>query len=162
MTPGVESSLLHQLTGISVAGSADLARRRRNDKGRAMGAAARQITAKSSLAFLRDVFRERCEARAILVDAYLLDLQEAVDGLQQAARNYDLIAAFGADHVQAVMAAAFGFRQTQNKPWDEPAPRKFTPKEKAYWEKRFAGSFKASCRHPVLTWRPQRSTPLNT
>lgn len=32
-----------------------------------------------------DVFRELCEARAILVEACLMDLQKAVDGLQAAA-----------------------------------------------------------------------------
>ena len=38
-----------------------------------------------------DVFRERCEARAILVEACVYDLQEAVDGLQQAAVESGLV-----------------------------------------------------------------------
>ena len=68
---------------------------------------ARSITAPPSLAFLQDVFRERAEARALLYEACLFDLHEAVDVLQQAAEDYGLIAAFGQDHVQAVMATAF-------------------------------------------------------
>ena len=44
-----------------------------------------------------DVFPERCEARAILVEACLLDLHEAVDGLQEAAERTGLIDETGQD-----------------------------------------------------------------
>lgn len=53
------------------------------------------------------VFRERCEARAILVEACLFDLQEAVDGLQEAAVASGLVDELGQDAVQKMMADAF-------------------------------------------------------
>jgi hypothetical protein len=54
-----------------------------------------------------DVFRLRCECRVILVDACLMQLVEAVDGLQAAAIRYGLIKEIGQDRVQAIMAEAF-------------------------------------------------------
>lgn len=54
-----------------------------------------------------DIFRERCEARAILVEACLLDLQDAVDGLQEAAEKTGLVKELGQDAVQRMMAEAF-------------------------------------------------------
>lgn len=54
-----------------------------------------------------DIFRERCEARAILVEACLFDLQDAVDGLQAAAVASGLVADIGQDAVQRMMAEAF-------------------------------------------------------
>jgi hypothetical protein len=54
-----------------------------------------------------DVFRERCEARAILVEACALDLHEAGDGLQEAAVATGLVDEIGQDAVQAIMAKAF-------------------------------------------------------
>jgi hypothetical protein len=54
-----------------------------------------------------DVFRERCEARAILVEACLFDLQDAVDGLQRAAVASGLVDGIGQDAVQKMMADAF-------------------------------------------------------
>ena len=54
-----------------------------------------------------DVFRLRCECRVTLVDACLMNLAEAVDGLQAAAVRYGLIKEIGQDHVQAIMAEAF-------------------------------------------------------
>jgi hypothetical protein len=54
-----------------------------------------------------DVFRERCEARAILVEACVYHLQDAVDGLQQAAIESGLVAEIGQDAVQKMMADAF-------------------------------------------------------
>jgi hypothetical protein len=53
------------------------------------------------------VFRERCEARAILVANYQMCLHDAVDGLWSAAEGYGLVALMGADFVQAVLADAF-------------------------------------------------------
>ena len=55
-----------------------------------------------------DVFRLRCECRVILVDACLMNLAEAVDGLQAAAVHYGLTKEIGQDRVQAIMAEAFG------------------------------------------------------
>jgi hypothetical protein len=54
------------------------------------------------------IFRERCEARAILVEACAMDLADAVDGLQDAAAAYGLVEAMGQDTVQEIMAEAFG------------------------------------------------------
>jgi hypothetical protein len=56
---------------------------------------------------LAEIFRERCEARAILVEACALDLHEAVDGLQQGAVDSGLVADIGQDAVQRIMANAF-------------------------------------------------------
>lgn len=56
---------------------------------------------------LFDVFHERCKARARLVAAGMMSLQDAVDGLQAAAIEYGLIADLGVDQVQAQMAAYF-------------------------------------------------------
>src|SRR5512139_3633532 len=66
-----------------------------------------QRPVRHSLAFLQDVFRERCEARAILVEACVYGQDEAVDAMQQAAVDYGLVAALGQDPVQAMMAKAF-------------------------------------------------------
>jgi hypothetical protein len=54
-----------------------------------------------------DVFCERAEARAILVEACAMDLQEAVDGLQEAAWQSGLAKDIGQNAVQAIMARAF-------------------------------------------------------
>lgn len=54
-----------------------------------------------------DVFHIRCEARAILVEACLFDLQEAIDGLQEAAVASGLVDEIGQDAVQAMLAEAF-------------------------------------------------------
>jgi hypothetical protein len=67
--------------------------------------AARKLDAKTIPAI--DVFRERCEARAILVEACVYDLHDAVDGLQQAAIESGLVAEIGQDAVQKMMADAF-------------------------------------------------------
>lgn len=54
-----------------------------------------------------DVFRARCEARALLCAAGELDLLDAVDALQAAAVANGLVVAVGQDAVQAIMAKAF-------------------------------------------------------
>lgn len=54
-----------------------------------------------------DVFKLRCEARAILVAEGEMDFHEAIDGLQAAAIAYGLVAELGQDAVQAIMAEAF-------------------------------------------------------
>lgn len=55
-----------------------------------------------------DIFRTRCEARAILRQAGEFDLHEAVDVLQEAAVATGLVSQIGQDAVQQIMAAAFG------------------------------------------------------
>jgi hypothetical protein len=53
------------------------------------------------------MFRESCEARAILVRDGAITLIEAVDDLQHLAEDYGLIETAGQDRVQAVIAACF-------------------------------------------------------
>ena len=55
-----------------------------------------------------DIFRERCAARAYLVEIGDLAFLDTVDGLQCDAEFDGLPDQYGADAVQAVMAAAFG------------------------------------------------------
>jgi hypothetical protein len=54
-----------------------------------------------------EVFRERCEARALLFANGQMSLHEAVDELQNAAVGRGLIDLVGQDQVQAIMGAAF-------------------------------------------------------
>lgn len=54
-----------------------------------------------------DVFRDRCEAQAILAAHGQTDLADAVDALQAAAERTGVIAAIGQDAAQAIMAKAF-------------------------------------------------------
>ena len=53
------------------------------------------------------VFRARCEARAILFAAGALNLQEAVDALQAAAAASGLVDQIGQDRAQQIMSDAF-------------------------------------------------------
>lgn len=54
-----------------------------------------------------DIFRARCEARAILVEAGELAFLDAVDGLQQAAVRDGLVDKLGQNAIQRIMADAF-------------------------------------------------------
>jgi hypothetical protein len=54
-----------------------------------------------------DVFRERAEARSLLVSNGLMDLQDAVDGLQESAVAQGLVATHGQDRIQEIMAESF-------------------------------------------------------
>jgi hypothetical protein len=56
----------------------------------------------------RDIFRARCEARALLFAAGQLDLHDAVDLLQADAVAKGLVVEIGLDAVQEIMAVAFG------------------------------------------------------
>jgi hypothetical protein len=56
---------------------------------------------------VEDIFRLRCEARAILVAACAMDFIEAVDGLQADALASGLVFEIGQDAVQQIMAEAF-------------------------------------------------------
>jgi hypothetical protein len=53
------------------------------------------------------VFRERCEARCLLVSNGFMDLHEAVDTLQAAAEAQGLVARYGQDEVQQILSEAF-------------------------------------------------------
>jgi hypothetical protein len=57
---------------------------------------------------LLDVFLARCEARAIMVVYGMMHPHDAVDGLQAAAVAQGLVAEFGQDAIQQLMAQAFG------------------------------------------------------
>lgn len=57
------------------------------------------------------VFRERAEARALLVANGLLELQEAVDGMQESAAAQGLVAQHGQDEIQRILAEAFARRR---------------------------------------------------
>jgi hypothetical protein len=54
-----------------------------------------------------EIFRERCEARAVLVGNGLMPLIEAVDGLQESAAAQGLLKRYGQDEIQQIMAESF-------------------------------------------------------
>lgn len=54
-----------------------------------------------------EVFKQRCSARAVLFANGMIDLHQAVDGLQNSAVAYGLVEEFGQDAVQAVISTAF-------------------------------------------------------
>jgi hypothetical protein len=60
-----------------------------------------------------EIFRERCEARALLWAGGAMPLHEAVDGLQDYAVASGLTAKIGQDAVQEIMACAFEKRRIQ-------------------------------------------------
>jgi hypothetical protein len=53
------------------------------------------------------VFRERCEARCLLVANGLMTLQDAVDGLQEAASAQGLLKQYGQDEIQRILSESF-------------------------------------------------------
>jgi hypothetical protein len=54
-----------------------------------------------------EIFRVRCEARALLYAHGELDLHDAVDGLQADAVASGLVDAIGQDAIQRIMSDAF-------------------------------------------------------
>jgi hypothetical protein len=54
-----------------------------------------------------EIFRERAEARCLLVSNGLMTLQDAVDGLQEAAAAQGLLKEFGQDAVQQILSESF-------------------------------------------------------
>jgi len=54
-----------------------------------------------------EIFRERAEARAVLVSNGLMTLQDAVDGLQESAAAQGLLKQFGQDEIQRILAESF-------------------------------------------------------
>jgi len=53
------------------------------------------------------VFRERAEARAMLVANGMMELQEAVDGMQELAASTELVLDYGQDEIQRILSSAF-------------------------------------------------------
>jgi hypothetical protein len=53
------------------------------------------------------IFRERCEARCLLVSNGLMTLAEAVDGMQEAAAAHGLLEQYGQDTIQQILAESF-------------------------------------------------------
>jgi hypothetical protein len=54
-----------------------------------------------------EIFRERAEARCLLVSNGVMDLQTAVDELQAAAETQGLVKRHGQDTVQEILSEAF-------------------------------------------------------
>jgi hypothetical protein len=54
-----------------------------------------------------EIFRERCEARVLLCANGLMDLQDAVDGLQESAAAQGLVKRYGQDEIQWILSEAF-------------------------------------------------------
>jgi hypothetical protein len=54
-----------------------------------------------------DVFRERCEAQAYLVEAGAIAFLDAIDNLQTDAEWDGLVDRYGQDKIQLIMARAF-------------------------------------------------------
>lgn len=54
-----------------------------------------------------DIFRERCDAHAVLVANGLYELQYSVDVLWQVACDYGLVDQLGVDAVQAIISTEF-------------------------------------------------------
>jgi len=65
------------------------------------------VSAQAAPPNLITVFKERCEARALMVAEGMLDLQEAVDGLQEIALKQGLVQYHGPDAIQQIMSDAF-------------------------------------------------------
>lgn len=76
-----------------------------------------------------EVFRERCEARALLFVNGQMSLHDAVDELQASAERCGLIDRIGQDQLQAIMGTAFAAVRF------EPGPPSLTPKSviDAFW-----------------------------
>ena len=53
------------------------------------------------------IFCERAEARATLVANGLMDLQAAVDGMQELAASSGLVRDYGQDELQRILSQAF-------------------------------------------------------
>jgi hypothetical protein len=54
-----------------------------------------------------EIFRERAEAKAMLIANGYLDLQDAVDELWSAAERTGLVKKFGVDEVQSILSETF-------------------------------------------------------
>jgi hypothetical protein len=54
-----------------------------------------------------DVFRARAEARCLLIHNGLMDWHDGIDQLQAAAETQGLVAQYGQDRIQEIMAESF-------------------------------------------------------
>jgi hypothetical protein len=54
-----------------------------------------------------EIFRERAEARCLLVSNGLMTLQDAVDGLQESAAAQGLVKQYGQDAIQQILSESF-------------------------------------------------------
>jgi hypothetical protein len=54
-----------------------------------------------------EIFRERCEARVLLIHNGLMDWHSAIDELQEVAVSQGLVATHGQDRIQEIMSQAF-------------------------------------------------------
>jgi hypothetical protein len=54
-----------------------------------------------------EIFRERAEARCLLVSNGVMTLQDAVDGLQEVAVSQRLVATHGQDRIQEILSESF-------------------------------------------------------
>jgi hypothetical protein len=58
-----------------------------------------------------EIFRERAEARAMLVANGLMTLADAVDGMQESAAAQGLLKQFGQDEIQRILSESFARRR---------------------------------------------------
>jgi hypothetical protein len=72
-----------------------------------MNSTARNIDHQTAKLDALVVFRERAEARAVLVSNGLMPLIEAVDGLQESAAAQGLLKQYGQDEIQQILSEAF-------------------------------------------------------
>jgi predicted Rossmann fold nucleotide-binding protein DprA/Smf involved in DNA uptake len=78
-------------------------------KGAAMTSAAAAIDRHQNVkASPIEIFKERCEARCLLIHNGLMDFQTAIDEMQEVAVAQGLVATHGQDAVQQIMSEAFG------------------------------------------------------
>jgi hypothetical protein len=54
-----------------------------------------------------EIFRERCEARRLLIRDGLMDWHTAIDEMQEVAVAQRLVATHGQDRIQEIMAQSF-------------------------------------------------------
>jgi hypothetical protein len=66
-----------------------------------------RLTHQTTPSSAEQIFRERCSARAILCEACVYDLHEAIDVLQEDAERTGLVDMLGQDVLQAIITEAF-------------------------------------------------------
>jgi hypothetical protein len=72
-----------------------------------MNSTARNIDHQTAQPSPLEIFRERAEARCLLVCNGLMDLQTAVDELQETAVAQGLLKQYGQDEIQWILREAF-------------------------------------------------------
>jgi hypothetical protein len=79
-----------------------------------MTAAAAAIDRQSAKASPIEIFRERAEARCLLIHNGLMDWHTGIDELQEAAVAQGLVATHGQDEIQWILSEAFARWQYGN------------------------------------------------